>query len=81
MKDSFIMSVSPICVKNGESYAFVQFQDRKRTAEGKIPTCRIIANNGFTEEETAQLEDYMRANLTKLKKMASGVNVFDAFLK
>ncbi len=75
------MSVSSICVKNGEKYAFVMFTDGDRSAEGKIPDCKLISNNGFTEEEAAQLEAYMQKELPRLKKMAAGIRLFDAFRK
>ena len=51
MNDELKMSVSPICVKDGNRYAFVNFADGKRTAEGKIPDCKIISNKGFSDEE------------------------------
>lgn len=76
------MSVSAICqTEAGEKYAFVSFSDGNRTAEGKIPDCKIISNNGFAKIEVDGLEQYMSANLASLKKMASQVNIFDAFIK
>ena len=36
---------------------------------------------GFSEEEAVLLETYMKRELTKLKKMASSVNVLGAFMK
>jgi len=82
MNDGTInMSVSPICVKNGEKYAFVVFSDGDRSAEGRIPDCKLISNKGFTEEEAAQLEAYMQSELPELKKMAAGIRLFDAFRK
>lgn len=81
MNDELNMSVSPICVKDGNRYAFVTFSDGKRLAEGKIPDCKIISNKGFSEVEIGQLEEYMRKELPKLKQMAAGINVLDAFMK
>lgn len=81
MKDELKMSVSPICVKDGKRYAFVNFTDGKRDAEGKIPDCKIISNKGFTEDEIVQLEDYMKKELPNLKQMAAGINVLGAFMK
>ena len=75
------MSVSPICVKDGEKYAFVTFSDRERTAEGRIPDCKIISNKGFSAEEAAQLAAYMEQELSTLKKMAAGIKLLDAFMK
>ncbi len=81
MEKELKMSVSPICTKDGKQYAFVSFVDGKRMAEGKIPDCKIISNQGFYEDEIGQLEAYMKKELPKLKDMAAGVNVFDAFMK
>lgn len=80
MDDELKMSVSPICTKNGSKYAFVAFTDGVRTAEGRIPDCIIIQNEGFNEEEVSQLENYMRQELPQLKKMAAGINVMKNFL-
>ena len=81
MNQEMNMSVSPVCVKNGEKYAFVSFTDGERTAEGKIPDCKILVSNGFTLAEVEQLETYMKRELTQLKKLASGIRLFDAFIK
>lgn len=75
------MTVSPICVKDGHRYAYVSFTDGKRSAEGKIPECKIVSSTGFTENEVEQLETYMRNELAELKRIASGINVMDAFMK
>ncbi len=75
------MSVSPICVKDGEKYAFVTFSDGERMAEGRIPDCKIISNKGFSADEVAQLESYMVRELPQLKKMAAGIKLLDAFMK
>ena len=75
------MSVSPVCSKDNKQYAFVSFSDEISSAEGRIPECRIIANQGFTEEEVRQLEDYMRRELKTLKKMAAGIRLIDALDK
>lgn len=80
MSDELKMSVSPICVKDGAKYAFVSFTDDIRTAEGKIPDCMITSNDGFDEDEIKQLEEYMKQELPKLKKMAAGINVMETFL-
>lgn len=80
MSDELKMSVSPICTKDNQKYAFVSFTDGERTAEGKIPDCKIISNNGFDEEEVRQLEDYMCSELSQLKKMAAGINIMHSFM-
>lgn len=76
------MSVSAIChTDDDEKYAFVTFSDGIRNAEGKIPDCKIISNSGFAAIEVTELERYMTDNLSQLKKMAAGINIFDAFMK
>ena len=75
------MSVSPVCMKDGERYAYVSFVDGERVAEGKIPECKLVSNKGFSIEEAEQLEAYMRSELASLKRMAAGILVFDAFMK
>lgn len=81
MDNSVNMSVSSVCEKDGKRYAFVSFTRGEDFAEGKIPDCKIIAGKGFTGEETVQLEEYMQSELPKLKQMASGIRVIDAFMK
>lgn len=74
------MSVSAICHnEKGEKYAFVTFSDGVRDAEGRIPDCKIISNNGFAVIEVQELERYMKQHLTELKKMAAGIDIFSAF--
>lgn len=74
------MTVSPVCTRDGGKVAYVSFTDGTRTAEGEIPICKITKNKGFTADEVQKLEDYMKRELTVLKKMASQINIFDAFL-
>lgn len=81
MAQELNMSVSPVCVKDGEKYAFVTFSDGERVAEGRIPDCKIISNKGFSKDEAAQLEVYMERELPTLKKMAAGIKLLDAFMK
>ena len=81
MQDELNMSVSPICVKDGKRYAFVNFTDGNRFAEGKIPDCKIISNKGFSKEEVGKLEEYMNKELPRLRQMAAGINVLGAFMK
>ena len=75
------MQVSPICHRDGEKIAYVTFSDRSRYAEGEIPKCVIIKNNGFSKTEIYELEEYMKQNLKKLKSMAASVNPIKALMK
>ena len=81
------LSVSPVCSKDGEKFAFVTFtegncnEQEVRVAEGKIPDCKIISSKGFDEGEIGMLEMYMKQNLLQLKKMAAGIRLFDVITK
>lgn len=80
MSDELKMSVSPICTKDGKKYAFVSFTDGRRSAEGKIPDCKITASTGFNKDEVTQLEEYMNRELPQLKKMAAGIDIMRNFM-
>ncbi|MCI5585617.1 MAG: hypothetical protein MR383_08770 [Lachnospiraceae bacterium] len=75
------MTVSSICAKDGHKYAYVAFTDGNRSAEGRIPDCRILSSTGFTKDEVEQLEIYMKRELIELKKMAAGIRIIDALMK
>ena len=81
MGEELQMMVSQVFSKNGKKYAFVSFTDGTRTAEGRIPECRIISNKGFREDEVRQLEEYMGRELSGLKKMAVGIRTMDALFE
>lgn len=81
MKETINMSVSQVFSKNGERYAFVSFTDGEKNAEGKIPDCKIISSNGFRRAEIKQLEEYMERELSRLKRMAAGIDVMRAFME
>lgn len=81
MEQELNMSVSPVCVKDGEKCAYVSFSDATRYAEGRIPDCKIITSKGFSEEEVAGLETYMYQELVKLKRIAAGIRLFDIITK
>ena len=74
------LQVSGISVKDGKKQACVCFVDGPRYAEGYIPDCIITKSSGFTDEEKAQLEDYLKANLSELKKTAAKINPLNAIL-
>ncbi len=81
MDDTVNMNVSPVMGEKGHKYAFVSFSVDGKTAEGKIPDCKVFTNKGFSEDEINGLETYMRDNLDYLKKVSAGVNVMKAFMR
>lgn len=81
MNKNMKMSVSPICRKNGQPTAFVLFTDGTRSAEGKIPDCKMISNQGFSEKEIKTLELYLKMEQDSIFQTAKSINIMDAFLK
>lgn len=75
------MSVSPIVRKGNQKYIYVMFREGVRTAEGRLPDGKIISNQGFSEDETAALELYLKSDKDRIVAMAKKVNAMDAFLK
>ncbi len=81
MDNDVNITVSPVCSKDGKNYAFVTFSEGEKTAEGKIPDCKVISNKGFSGEEVEQLEFYMENELPKLKRMAASIRLLDVLSK
>ncbi len=75
------VQVSGVCSRGEEKIAYVLFEEETRSAEGVIPECKIVRNNGFSEKEVSHLEEYMRENLGMLKRHAVGVNPITALMK
>lgn len=80
MSNELTMTVSPVCEKAGERFAYVSFADGERSAEGKIPACKIVSATGFREDEIRMLEEYMQQELPRLKRMAAQIRLMDAFM-
>lgn len=75
------MMISGVSTKDDKKIAYVSFEDDGRYAEAMIPECTFIKNNGFDEDEINQLADYLKANLTDIKKEAARINPIMAMMK
>ncbi len=75
------MLISGVSEKDGKKVAYVSFEDGKRIAEGIIPDCNIIRNDGFTDEEAEMLKEYLKDNLETIKREAAGINPIKAMMK
>ena len=64
MNGKMNMSISQIFQKDGKPTAFVLFSEGRKSAEGKIPDCTIISNDGFSEKEVKALEPVSYTHLT-----------------
>lgn len=76
------MTISGVSTnKEGMQVAYVSFEEDSRLAEAVIPECKFIRNEGFTDDEIAQMTDYIKANLTALKKEAAKINPIKAMMQ
>lgn len=81
MAEELKMTVSGIVPKDGRKSIYVVFEDGKRRAEGYVPDCVIINNQGFEEDEVKMLELYMKQNQDQIREMAKVINPMNAFMK
>ncbi len=78
--DEVTLNLSGVVEKDGQKIAYVRFSRGDDFAEGYIPDCIFTKVQGFTDDEVSMLTDYLRANLTELKKRAAGINPLTAIM-
>ena len=78
--DEVTLNLSGVVEKDGQKIAYVRFSRGDDFAEGYIPDCIFTKVQGFTDEEVSMLTDYLRANLTDLKRKAAAINPLNAFM-
>ena len=78
--DEVTLNLSGVVEKDGQKIAYVRFSRGDDFAEGYIPDCIFSKVQGFTDDEVSMLTDYLRANLTGLKKRAAGINPLTAIM-
>ncbi len=81
MNENLKMSVSSIVAKGKEKRIYIQFMDGEKNAEAVLPGGKIIYNKGFSEEEVAVLETYIKSEEKQIVKMAKEVNPIKAIMK
>ena len=78
--DEVTLNLSGVVEKDGQKIAYVRFSRGDDFTEGYIPDCIFTKVQGFTDDEVSMLTDYLRANLTELKKRAAGINPLTAIM-
>lgn len=78
--DEVTLVLSGVVEKDGKKIAYVRFSRGDDFAEGYIPDCIFTKVQGFTDDEVSMLTDYLKANLTELKKRAAGINPLTAIM-
>lgn len=81
MNSELKMTVSGIVPREGKPVAYVQFEDEGRNAEGLVPDCRIIKNEGFAPEDVVLLEVYMKEHLAEIHDAAKKIDAMRGFMK
>lgn len=68
--------------RNGQDKAiYVLFSDEEKSAEFKIPECKLLRNKGFSDEEISQLLQYVNNEQDSIFKIAKEINPMKAFMK
>ncbi len=80
MNSEITMSVSSMTRTKDNKAVYVLFQDGSKSAEISLPECKLVDNRGFSEEETAQLLDYVQNEKDAIYDLAKTVNPMKAFL-
>nr|WP_297704653.1 hypothetical protein [uncultured Butyrivibrio sp.] len=64
--------------KDNKKVVHVEFKrngkDGPQIAKGLLPDCTIISHNGYSTEEIASLEEYLRGNLDFLMEKAKVIS-------
>ncbi|MCR4788405.1 MAG: hypothetical protein K5888_07460 [Lachnospiraceae bacterium] len=80
MNSEIKMSVSSMTRTNENKAVYVLFTDEGKSAEFCLPECELIKNSGFSEEDIAQLKDYVQNEQDAIYEIAKKVNPMKAFL-
>ena len=80
MNSEVKMSVSSMTRTGDKKAVYVFFQDRDKTAEFSLPGCKLVKNNGFSEDDISQLKEYIENEQDSIYAMAKGVNPIKALM-
>lgn len=81
MNENLKMSVSSIVAKDKKKRIYIQFMDGDKNAEAVLPGGKIIYNKGFSQEEIAVLETYIKSEEKQIINMAKAINPIKAIMK
>lgn len=83
--ESITMTYSSLLMKDGKKAICVRFERNNECgfdyAEATLPNSAITKQQGFSEEEVAQLELYLRANRDEILKNAKQITGFMNWFK
>lgn len=79
MADDMTMTYSAIVRdKDNRKIVHVKFERKgmqgPEVAEGLLPDCRIVSQNGYSAQELAGLEEYLRGNIDEIMSKAKVIS-------
>ena len=80
MNSEIKMSVSTMTRTKDDKAVYVVFEDGEKTAEFSLPGAKLVKNDGFSDEELAQLKDYIENERDSIFGLAKKINPMKAFL-
>ena len=80
MNSEIRMSVSAMTRTKESKAVYILFEDGAKNAEFCLPEGKLLRNNGFSEEETARLKDYVKNEQDSIYDLAKQINPMKSFL-
>lgn len=68
------LTYSGIVTKEGRRHVLVRFERGSDVAEASLPQCKVIKNEGFSEEEIAGLELYLEMQNDEIFAKAKAIS-------
>ena len=80
MNSEIKMSVSTMTRTKESKAVYVMFEDGSKSAEFALPEGGLVRNSGFSDEEIAQLKDYVDNEQDSIYDIAKKINPMKSFL-
>ena len=80
MNSEINMTVSTMTRHGDDKAIYVVFSDGTKSAEFALPANRLVSNTGFSDEEIAQLTDYVTNEQDEIFAIAKKINPMKEFL-
>lgn len=81
MSSNISITISGMTRTADSKAIYVLFTDGEKNAEIAIPGSRLIANNGFSEEEIAEFMEYVISEKDSIYELARTINPIRAMMK
>ncbi|MDO4187415.1 MAG: hypothetical protein Q4D29_00360 [Lachnospiraceae bacterium] len=68
------MTYTSVLTKDNKPLISLSFERGKDSCEAVVPECKILKNDGFSEEEVEALEYYLRVNKQTIIDNSKGIS-------